>query len=224
MKECLNNLLKDCIDNSNDSSIGRKTTVNYTKKENIDSSFLNGTILSSTSTKDCINKLLNPQLNNIDVFVKEQIIDKVAKLYINPNSSKYFNLEGEEKTIYRRCMESDIINVFNVNITLSKLECLNTNTWLNDEVINSFQSILMNDLGMNENYIVLNTFFADKVMESESKKPSPSYRDKSMKRWIQSHYKKKLSLSCETNEVDLSLYFNTLEIIAFTRNIDQVII
>ena len=124
-------------------------------------------------------------------------------------------------------MKSDIVQY----ISLSKIASLCTKTWLNDEVLN-FNTNMLDPFLPSINYIVLNTFFADGVIDykKQDSMKTPKYHEQIIKRWLKKHYyssiKKQHNNDENTpnnlHEIKLADHFSALEIIIFIRNIVEV--
>jgi Ulp1 family protease len=162
---------------------------------------------------------LSSELHEVETFIYDNIVTKAS--FAVENSNK---INKNEKIVHENNMKSTINLVGNIDINLLKLACLNTGIWLNDEILNSHMHMLSKFLP-SENYIILNTFFADKVIDYNiTSGKTPKYHEGTIKRWLRKHYKIETSSNESTSDpINLKDYFEALEIIIFIRNISQVI-
>jgi sentrin-specific protease 1 len=62
-----------------------------------------------------------------------------------------------------------VVNKFQIDMTVAKISCLDPGTWLNDEVINFYSSMLMQDLAQStksREIYIFSTFFMSKLYQS----------------------------------------------------------
>ena len=136
-------------------------------------------------------------------------------------------LDQHSTNIYNDNMTSDIVE----HITLTKIASLFTKKWLNDEVLN-FNTNMLDTFLPSYNYIVLNSFFADNVIDYKKKDSikTPKYHEITIKRWLRKHYYNSIKRKHKNDEnapkdihdVKLADHFKDLEMIIFIRNIEQV--
>lgn len=171
------------------------------------------TILNRNSVTDCVNMILNSKSYEIEHFIYENIVVKASFAVDNTDKIE------KELSLYKDNMQPEINSVGNIYINLSTLACLNTDTWLNDDILNSHMHMLSKFLP-SKNYIIFNTFFAEKVIDYTNTK-TPDYHEETIKKWLKKHYKPRKTKS--SDPINLKEYFEALEIIIFIRNISQVI-
>jgi Ulp1 family protease len=189
------------------------------QNETDDDYHIDKTILNKESVKDCVEIFLSSELHGVETFIYDNIVTKAS--FAVENSNK---INKNEKIVHENNIKSTINFVGNIDINLLKLACLNTDTWLNDEILNSHLHMLSKFLE-SENYIILNTFFAAKVIDYKNTSgKTPKYHEETIKKWLKRHYKKERGSNESTSDpINLKDYFKDLEIIIFIRNIEQVI-
>lgn len=168
------------------------------------------TILNGKSVKDCVDIILNSKSYEIEQFIYENIVVKASFAVDNTDEVE------KQLSLYKDNMGSKINSVGNIDIILSTLATLNTDTWLNDEILNSHM-LMFSKFLPSKNYIIINTYFAEKVIDYNKNKKTPNYHENTIKRWLKKHYE-------PSGHINLKEYFEALEMIIFIRNISQVII